>query len=60
MAVTDLSSFCNLANMKQVSIKCEMCGTYNDMFAENCMYCGAPLPKNENNDEEYDDDEDQS
>ncbi len=44
--------------MKQVSIKCEMCGTFNDMFAENCMYCGAPLPKIE--DKEEDDDDDQS
>ena len=31
--------------MVQVSIKCEMCGTYNDTFSENCIYCGAPLPK---------------
>lgn len=57
MTVTDLSSFDNLAIMKQVSIKCEMCGTYNDMFAENCMYCGAPLPKKEDDDEEEEEDD---
>ncbi len=43
--------------MTQVSKKCECCGTYNDMFAENCIYCGAPLPKTEM---DFDDEDDQS
>ena len=51
----DISSLYHLGIMKQVSIKCKMCGTFNDMFAETCMYCGAPLPKNDDADEEDDD-----
>ncbi len=40
--------------MTQVSKKCECCGTYNDMFSENCIYCGALLPKTEIKEEEDD------
>ena len=45
-------------HMSQVSIKCEACGTYNDVFSENCIYCGAPLPKVEGAIEEDDEEKD--
>lgn len=30
---------------------------FNDMFAEVCIHCGAPLPKTENDDDKEDDDD---